>query len=96
MDEVDVAAEGVGLADGELERRDLVAEGVAEGVEDGRRVGVLAVALVDDEEGRGPVRARPGATAFSVPASTPPVASTQISAESTAWNAETTSAAKSG
>ena len=58
MDEVDVAAEGVGLAEGELERRDLVPEGVAEGVEDSGRIRVLAVALVDDEEGGGPVRAR--------------------------------------
>jgi len=55
MDQVDVAAERVGLADGQLERGDLGAERLAEGVEHARRLGVLAIALVDDEEGRGPV-----------------------------------------
>ena len=57
MDEVDVAAERLGRADRELERRDLVAEGRAQRVERGGRVGVLAVALVDEEAGRGPGRA---------------------------------------
>ena len=52
MDEVDVAAEPVGLADREVERRDLVAEPLAHGVEGGRRVGVLPVALVQEEAGR--------------------------------------------
>ena len=57
MDEVDVALERLGRADRELERRDLVAEGRAQGVERGGRVGVLAVALVDEEARRGPGRA---------------------------------------
>ena len=51
MDEVDVAAEGVGGADREVERGDLVAEGRAERVEGGARVRVLAVALVEHEAG---------------------------------------------
>ena len=55
VDEVHVAGERVGLADGQLERRDLGAEGVPQGVEDGGGVRVLAVALVDHEEGRGVV-----------------------------------------
>ena len=38
MDEVDVAAERLGRADGQLERRDLVAERGAQGVEGGGRV----------------------------------------------------------
>ena len=56
VDEVDVAAERLGLADRELERRDLRPELLAERVEHGGRVGVLAVALVDEEERCGPVR----------------------------------------
>ena len=60
MDEVDVAVERLGGADRELERGDLVAEGRPERVERRRRVGVLAVALVDEEAGRGvrPARER--------------------------------------
>ncbi len=60
VDEIDVAGERLGLADGELQRRDLGAEGIAQGVEDGRGVRVLAVALVDQEEGCRAVRAREG------------------------------------
>ena len=52
MDEVDVAVEALAGADREVERRDLVAERGPERVEGDRRVGVLAVALVDEEEGR--------------------------------------------
>ena len=57
VDEVDVAAELLGRPDRQVERGDLVAEGPAEGIEGGGRVGVLAVALVDEEAG-GPT-ARP-------------------------------------
>ena len=53
MDEVDVALERFGGADGQLERRDLVAEARAQGVQRRRRIGVLAVALVDEETRRG-------------------------------------------
>ena len=54
MDEVDVAAERLGGTDGQLERRDLGAERRTQRVEGGQRIGVLAVALVD-EEARRPV-----------------------------------------
>ena len=57
VDEVDVALERLGGADRDLERRDLVAEAGPQRVERGRRVGVLAVALVDEEAGGGPGRA---------------------------------------
>jgi hypothetical protein len=40
--------------------------------------------------------ARPSPTAVSAPASTPPVASMQMTAASAAWNPATTSATKSG
>ena len=53
VDEVDVALEGVGGPDRQLERGDLLAEARSQRVECGRRVGVLAVALVDEEAGRG-------------------------------------------
>ena len=56
MDEVDVAAELLGRADGQVERRDLVAERRAQGVQRGRRVGVLAIALVDEEARRAAAR----------------------------------------
>ena len=56
VDQVDVAREVVGRADRELERRDLVAEGRPERVERRGRVGVLLVALVDEEARRGPGR----------------------------------------
>ena len=52
MDEVDVAAERVGPADRQVERRDLVAERCPQRVERGDRVGVLALAAGDDEERR--------------------------------------------
>ena len=52
MDEVDVAAERLGGADGDLQRGDLVAERRAEGVERCGRVGVLAIGLVDEEARR--------------------------------------------
>ena len=52
MDEVDVAAERLRGADREVERRDLVAERGPQRVERGRRVRVLAVALVEHEAGR--------------------------------------------
>ncbi len=55
MDEVHVAAEPFGCPDGQLDGRDLVAEGGPQRVEGRRRVGVLPVALVD-EEARGGVR----------------------------------------
>ena len=97
VDEVDVAGERVGLADGQLERRDLGRRTASRRASSTRgRVRVLAVALVDRRRAP-PVRfARASAIAFSVPASTPPVASTQMSAASTAWKPETTSATKSG
>ena len=53
MDQVDVALEALGRADRDLERGDLVAEARPERVEGGRRVRVLAIALVDEEAGRG-------------------------------------------
>ncbi len=49
VDEVDVAAERVGLADRQMQRRDLVAEPLAEPIEGRRGVAVLAVALVQEE-----------------------------------------------
>ena len=52
MDQVDVAAERLRRADRELERRDLVAEGRPQRVERRGRVGVLLVALVDEEARR--------------------------------------------
>jgi hypothetical protein len=54
VDQVDVAAEGVRGADGDVERGDLVAERRAQRVEGRSRIGVLSVALVEDEAGRGP------------------------------------------
>ena len=60
VDEVDVAAERLGRADRHLERGDLVAERGPQRVEGGRRVGVLAVALVDEEAGRGVRRSAQG------------------------------------
>jgi len=53
VDEVDVAAELLALADRDLEGGDLVAERRTEGIEGVRRVGVLPVRLVDEEAGRG-------------------------------------------
>ena len=58
VDEVHVAGEGLALADGDLDGRDLAAELVAQGVEGGHGVGVLALAAGDDEDGRGVGRAR--------------------------------------
>ncbi len=58
MDEVDVAAERVRRADRQVERRDLGAERLAQRVERPARIRVLAVALVEQEAGRGPGRAR--------------------------------------
>ena len=52
MDEIDVAAERLGGPDREVEWRDLGAEGRPERVEDRRRIGVLAIRLVDEEAGR--------------------------------------------
>ncbi len=60
MDEVDIAVERVGGPDRDLERRDLVAERRAQRVERRRRVGVLTVALVDEETGRRPGLAAQG------------------------------------
>ena len=57
VDEVDVARELLGRADREVERRDLVAERRAQGVQGGRGVGVLAIALVDEEARRAAVGA---------------------------------------
>ena len=57
VDDVHVALERVGLADGHLERRDLAAELGAQGVHRGHRVGVLAIAPGDHEEGRASQRA---------------------------------------
>lgn len=51
MDQVHVAAERVGRADRQLEGRDLRAERGAQPVERGGRIGVLAIALVDEEAG---------------------------------------------
>jgi hypothetical protein len=53
MDEVDVAGERFRGADRDLERRDLRPERRPEGIERPRRIGVLAVAFVDEEAGRG-------------------------------------------
>ena len=54
MDEVDVASEAVGRADGQLDRRDLLPEGRPKRIERRGRIGVLLVALVDEEaRGRG-------------------------------------------
>jgi hypothetical protein len=53
VDEIDVALEGLAGADRDVERRDLRPEGRPEGVERPRRIGVLLVALVDEEAGRG-------------------------------------------
>ena len=88
--------ERLGRADRELERRDLVPERRAQRVERGRRVGVLAVALVDEEAGRrarSRGRARPPARG---PASTPAEASITKSAPSAAAKPSMTSATKSG
>ncbi len=52
MDQVHVAGERLPGADRDVERGDLVAERGAQGVERRRRVGVLAVALVEHEAGR--------------------------------------------
>ena len=57
VDQVDVAAERLGCPDGDLQRRDLVAEGSAQRIERGGRVGVLPVGLVDEEAGSPPARA---------------------------------------
>jgi hypothetical protein len=57
MDEVDVALERLGGADRDLERRDLLAERRAQRVEGSPRVGVLPVALVDEEARGAPRRA---------------------------------------
>ena len=84
VDEVDVAAEGLRGADREVERRDLVAERLAQRIERRARIRVLAVALVEHEAG-GRAVARPVATAASSPASTPPDASITNSAASAAW-----------
>ena len=56
VDHVHVAPEGIGPADGDLERRDLAAELVAEGIDGRHRVRVLAIAAGDDEEGRASLR----------------------------------------
>ena len=58
VDEIDVAAERLAGADGQLDRGDLVPERGAERVERDGRIGVLAVALVDEEAGRGVRRPR--------------------------------------
>ena len=58
LDHVDVAAEPVGGADGQVDRRDLGPEGGLELVEDRVVVGVLAVHLVDEHEARQPSRIR--------------------------------------
>ncbi len=60
VDEVDVAGERLGGADGDLERGDLGPEARAQGVEGGRRVGILPIALVDEEAGRPAGRAAEG------------------------------------
>ena len=52
VDQVDVAFEGVGLADGQLERCDLAAELGAQRVERAGGIGVLALTAGDDEDGR--------------------------------------------
>ncbi len=51
MDEVDVASERLRRSDGQLERRHLLPERPAQRIECGGRVGVLAIALVDEETG---------------------------------------------
>ena len=53
MDQVHVPGERLAGADGDLERRDLVAEGGPQGVERGAGIGVLAIAHVEEEAGRG-------------------------------------------
>ena len=60
VDQVDIALERLGRADRQLDRGDLLAEARPQGVEGSRRIGVLAVALVDEEAGRGvgPARQR--------------------------------------
>ncbi len=58
MDQVDVPAERLGRPDGQLERCDLRPEGGSQRIERRRRVGVLAVALVDEEAGRAAPRSR--------------------------------------
>ena len=95
VDEVDVAAEGLRGADREVERRDLVAERLAQRIEGRPRIRVLAVALVEDEA-RGGRGRRPVVTAASSPASTPPDASITNSAASAAWKPSIISAMKSG
>ena len=55
-----MAVERLGRSDRDLERRDLVAEGRPQGIERSRRVGVLAVGLVDEETGRRPGLAAQG------------------------------------
>ena len=57
MDEVHVAGERLGRSDRDVQRRDLLAERGPEGVQRVARVGILTVALVDEEERRAPVRA---------------------------------------
>ncbi len=64
MDEIDVAAERVGPADRQVQRRDLVAERGTQGVKRGGRIRVLTLAAGNHEErgrARGSVQARPPA-----------------------------------
>ena len=96
VNEVDVAAERLGLADRHLQWRDLGAELRAQGVQRGRRVRVLALALGDHEQMAAmPCSAAQRRSAVSVPASTPPDASMAMSAASTASKPSTTSPTKS-
>ena len=75
MDQVDVAGEGVGGADRQLERRDLVAERGSQRIEGAVGSAFSRSALLMKKQAAVPV-VRPRPTAVSRPASTPPEAST--------------------